>query len=126
MDQDTKTGRVIGYLLLVAGVAGISFAAISTYRVFAGLAQPFNLFSFESISVDLSKFIIQSPNETPLTQEIIPSILLNKPMNYIAHLLLMSFIASCGFKIAIIGVYLLRPVKIKIKTEEETRLGNQS
>lgn len=116
------TEKTIGFALLVIGLAAIFYSAFSVYGVFTGLIQPFGLFNFDSIKVDLGKFIIQAPSDQNLTQDIIPQEVLNTPMNYIAHLLLMGFLASVGLKVANIGTNLLRPIKIKVKEEKKSIL----
>jgi hypothetical protein len=114
--------KAIGYVLLVIGLIAIFYSAFSVYAVFTGLMHPFNLFKFDAIKLDLGKFIIQAPSEQKLTQEIVPADVLNSPMNYFAHLLLMGFLASVGLKIASIGTMLLRPIKIKIREDKKSVL----
>lgn len=122
MDDKNVTEKTIGYSLLIVGLIAIFYSTFSVYTVFTGMNQPFNLFSFDAIKIDLSKFIIQSPSEAELTQDIVPSDVLNKPMNYIGHLMLMGFLASAGLKIATIGTTMLRPIKVKVTEQKKSVL----
>jgi hypothetical protein len=121
-EEKIGSEKVIGYVLLVIGLLAIFYSAFSVYAVFTGIMKPFDLFSFDAIKIDIGKFVIQAPSDQNLTQDIVPSEVLNKPMNYIAHLLLMGFLASIGLKIANIGTYLLRPIKIKVHEEKKSIL----
>jgi hypothetical protein len=120
--ESFNTEKTVGYILLVLGIVTIFYSAISVYAVFTGFLQPFNLFAFDAIKIDIGKFIIQSPTEPQITQDIVPADVLNKPMNYVAHLMLMGFIASVGLKIASIATSLIRPIKIKVKEEKKSIL----
>ena len=53
---------------------------------------------------------------------LVSSSLINQPLNLIANLLLMGFIASAGFKIAHLGVMLVRTIKVKVKEEKKSIL----
>jgi len=120
--ENFATEKTIGYALLVIGLVAIFYSAFNVYAVFTGITKPFILFNFGAIKIDLGKFIIQSPSDQNLSQDIVPAELLNSPMNYIAHILLMGFIASTGLKIASIGTYLIRPIKIKVTQEKKSIL----
>lgn len=122
MEEKYTSEKVIGYSLLIIGLIAIFYSAFSVYSVFTGLTQPFNLFSFDAIKIDLGKFIIQSPSDAQVTQDIVPADVLNRPMNYIAHLMLMGFLASVGLKVASIGTSLLRPIKLKITEQKRSVL----
>ena len=113
--------KIIGYLLLVAGLAIIFFSVFSVYNVFTKRAEPFDLFTFGGVTLDLNSLIASSlppeqkaqipKNET----ELITSNMINQPINIVFHLLLMGFIAGAGFKIASVGAILIRPLKVNFK-----------
>ena len=108
--------KAIGYLLLSAGITVIVYAALSVFQVFSNQTQPYSLFAFEPISIDLSKAIdLPLPAKENASQELINSELLNKPMNIFAHVILMGFLVTVGYKIAGIGAMLIRPIKINLK-----------
>lgn len=112
------TNKVIGYLLLLLGLIMIAYPVYNVYQVFKGQTLPYNLFFFKPVSIDLSKMIEGASTNTNLSQELISSELLNKPMNLAAHVILMGFIVSAGFKIASLGVMMVRTIKVKVKEEK--------
>ena len=113
-----KTNKVIGYLLVIVGLAMIIYPSFNVYQVFKGKVKAFDLFSFAPIAIDLSKFVPQAPSNIDLKQDLIASDLLNKPLNLTFHLLLMGFVVSSGYKIASVGVMLVRTIKVKVKEEK--------
>lgn len=119
--------KVIGYILLVFGIITIIFSGYSVYSVFTKRAKPVQLFTFKGIGLDANQLISNSlpPEAATLLkpgnkQEIIPADLLNDSSNIFAHLLLMGFIGSVGYKIASLGVQLTRPIVVKLNTKEAT------
>ena len=112
--------KIIGYLFLVAGIGIIAYSAFNVISVFKGKAQPFDLFSFDSIGFDFSNLVSGPvPSDANLKQELVEKDLLNKPFNLFAHLLLMGFVTSAGFKIAQIGTMLVRSIKVKVIVQKE-------
>ena len=114
-----SANKISGYLLLVLGLGTIIYCAFNVYQIFKGQVLPYNLFSFKPIAMDLSQLVAGAPKNS-LTQELISSDLLNKPMNLIFHILLMGFITTAGFKIASLGVMLVRPIKVHLKEGRPT------
>lgn len=132
--------KVIGYLLLTAGIIFIVFSTYSVYSVFAKKAKPIDLFSYTGISIDPNQFIPQMsipsqitlPDgtiqelETPSVKnqaqktEIISGDMLNDYSNIVAHLMLMGFLATIGFKLASLGISLIRPIVVRLKLKEVT------
>lgn len=113
--------RVLGYLFLVVGLILIIYPTFSVYQVFTKKSQPVDLFAFEAISLDFSKYAEGPvPPGTDLTQELVKSEMINEPMNLFAHLFLMGFIASVGLKVASIGTMLVRPIKVNLKEASST------
>jgi hypothetical protein len=139
--------KVIGYILLIAGVAIICLVAFNIYQIFNLKAKPVNLFHFNSLSIDSSQLVpsqpevnteglspeqgqvlenlfkTQSPKESSKI-EVIPADVLNQTTNLFAHLFLLGFIASAGYRIASIGVLMLRPIVVKLKEKQETPQKN--
>jgi len=117
--------KILGYLLLAIGLVVIIYAGYSVSSVFSGKTKPFNLFNLEGISIDLKGFIgggtptesgqqLENDDGTQKS-EIISSELVNEPLNVTFYLLFMGFVASIGFKVASLGVMLVRPIKVKMK-----------
>lgn len=121
--------KITGYSLLVTGVMIILVALLLVYQVFTKQTQPAHLFSFPGISIDLSKIVasqlpkdVTLPAGTAMEQEIIPAKVVNDSANIAAHLFLMGFVASVGYKIASLGVLMLRPVVVRVKEAAEPQL----
>jgi hypothetical protein len=118
--------KIIGYILLLFGLLIIFYSVFSAYEVFNKKSKPVDLFSFPAISMDYSKLIQGAPPNADMKQELIAPAILNEPTNYIAHLLLMGFIATAGYKIASIGTMLLRTIKVNLKEESIKPLDTNS
>lgn len=112
--------KTTGYALLAIGVIIILAAAISVIMVFTKATQPVQLFNFSGVTLDLSSLVPTVPGtrQSEVKTEILPSNILNDSSNVFAHLLLMGFVASIGSRIATLGVQLLRPVEVKMRTKE--------
>lgn len=122
--------KVLGYILLTIGIVIIIYSGISVYSVFTGSSRPFELFRFAGISLDPTQFLSMqlSPQEEAIVKEsgvemqkseLISGEMLNQPTNIIAHVVLMGFVAMIGFRLASLGVMLVRPIVVKLKTAEE-------
>jgi len=112
--MDTK---IVGYILLIVGIILIIIAGTNVYLVFMGNAQPINLFQTVGVSLDLGELMglnnLPGANNANLTQEIIDANSLNQMLNLTAHILLMGFVASVGYKLASLGTNLVRPIIVK-------------
>jgi len=122
------TERISGFILIIAGIVIIIVAASLVIKVFTGKAEPASVFNFSSISLDASNLVgsdappeakeaLKASGQAPKL-ELIPADILNKTSNLLAHLLLMGFVASIGYKIGSLGAMLARPVIVKLKTKE--------
>lgn len=143
------TEKLTGYILLVAGLLIIFFAAFSVFATFNGQNKPYGLFNFEGISIDLDNFVTTTEsytvpeeyagdliqnldqleiesNSSKNKQEIVSSELLNTTLNYFAYILFMGFIASIGFKVASLGTQLTRPIIIKTSNTNAQTSNNNS
>jgi len=127
--------KAVGYLLIALGLLIIVYSAFSVFSVFNKKSSPIDIFNLEGISLDLASFVGSdlSPEEKSAIDEgkintkaeLISPDVLNSPLNYTFHLLFMSFIASVGFKIASLGVMLVRPIKVKLKDEKSILLPDK-
>ena len=93
--DNVKVEKVVGWVLLFAGLGIIVFAAINVTKVFTGKSEPYELFSFSSIGLDFSGLAGGQPvvDESALQQTLVEKDLLNKPINITAHVILMGFIS---------------------------------
>lgn len=119
--------KIIGYVLLVVGILVILGAGVSTYMVFTKQAEPVKLFEFSGISLDPTQMLGSSlPVELQTTlkqtntskQEMISGEMINSTSNIFAHLFLMGFIASIGYKLASLGTKLMRPIVVKLNEQK--------
>lgn len=115
--------KMTGYALLAGGILLIAFAAFSVYSVFTARATPVELFKFDGVSLPVSALMGGSESPLPVSDEeieIFPSEVLNQTTNTFAHLFLMGFLASIGFKVASLGTSLLKPVIVKVGEKKIT------
>jgi len=128
-------GKILGYFLISAGILILLSSAVSVYLVFTKQAKPVQLFDFPAISLDPNQFIPTFPqtleNQTlpknnQKKAELIPASVINDSSNLLAHLLLMGFIASIGYKLASLGTMLVRPIVVKLKATSEELKNNLS
>jgi hypothetical protein len=97
--------KIIGYLLLTMGVGIIILTLLNGYGIFSGTLQPVPFFNFSPISLDLGA----------TKQELLSGRDLSQSTNFFLHLILLGFFANIGFKLASLGIQLLRPIKIEVK-----------
>jgi len=135
------TEKIVGYGMLLGGLLTIILAGLNVFGVFTGRIQPMTLFRFQSISIDSSQLVNQTydlnmeglpPEQVALLEqvfdqqkqttsqkiEILPAEILNQTTNVFGHLILMGFIASIGYKVAGLGVLLIRPIVVKLKEDK--------
>ena len=124
---------LIGYLCLALGFIIIVADVFQTYRVFTKQDKPPQLFDFEGVKLDLAKLTpslpmsdsvkkIMKDNNVNITQlssgpseptEILPPAMINDVSNFGIFMFLVGFGLNLGYKVASIGVKLIRPIYIK-------------
>jgi hypothetical protein len=117
--------RTIGYSLIGIGLIVMLFCVINIIMVFTNNASPVPLFDIEQEEkeqINLDEIISQSENVENISLDslmpgldIIPNEVLNKTLNLSVHFFLMSFILGFGYKLASLGVQLVRPINVKLK-----------
>lgn len=121
--------KIVGYLLIFAGLIAMILASLSVYSVFTKKSSAVKLFNFGPITLDASQLIPQdipagageivNQQSAQLPEaELVPANVLNDSANVFAHLFLMGFIVSVGFKISSLGTMLVRPVRVNLRTKE--------
>lgn len=114
--------KVLGYILLITGIAVIFFAGFNVYMVFTKQMLPIQLFSFPSVGLDAAALLdAKAPPGGPKV-EILPANVLNETSNIFAHMFLMGFMATLGHKIASLGTQLVRPIVVKVASKNSSIL----
>jgi len=134
-----KIEKIIGYLLLIAGISVIVASGFSLYQVFTGRKEAPQVFSFKmpGISLPISQTEIKLPEGINLPTgvqlpegllgqnsgekseiKLLPDEPVNQITNMSIYLLLMGFLVSVGGKIASLGVQLIKEIKVVVKEEK--------
>lgn len=118
MEKDlSKTG----YIILFVGLGLIFTALTQITLVILGIIKPFSLFSFKAsdFAIDGGVLFPQLPSTLTrdLKVELFPADFINGILNLSANTLLIFIFIFAGFKVASIGVQLLRPIYIKSKND---------
>ncbi|MBP6913441.1 MAG: hypothetical protein KBC00_02420 [Candidatus Levybacteria bacterium] len=104
----------IGYVLLGLGVISMFIAVGVVILTFTGNMSPVSVFNIAAPTLDTSSFVPKLLGGGQKI-EIIPTTAFNKLLNLGVEFLLMTFILSFGFKLADLGVKLVRPVRAHVK-----------
>lgn len=116
------TEKVTGYTLLGVGVLVIIFSALNIFYVFTGRAEPVQLFHGSGVSLDFGSLIaaqLPAGSKAPSAKtELFPADQVNLISNLTVQIILMGFLAGAGFKLASLGVQLVRPIVIKTKDDK--------
>lgn len=117
--MDTKT---TGYIFLGIGIFIMVFSVVLVILAFTNIIHP-SYFSIpkSTYSTTTSNIALNSLNATgqPNLSALLPSLnilppgVLDNALNLSAHFFLMTFIGGFGYKLAMIGVNLIRPIVIK-------------
>ena len=122
------TNKILGYALIVLGSAIMFFSLFNVYLIFSNRTEPVEIFSLPSISLDLSNFL-DAEGQTKLNEstakdgfktDIVTSEVLNQPLNFFAHMVILSFVLNVGYKLGSLGVQFVRPIKVNLKEENES------
>lgn len=101
--------KITGYLLLILGLLIVAVSVFEIYQVFTGKQTPISVVKSSSVSVQLI------PDSAPV--EVLKASDIDRLTNLTLFYLLMSFIASAGFKVSSLGVQMLRPIEVKLSAK---------
>lgn len=123
------TEKLTGYLLLVVGLIIMVASVVNIFLVFTNKAKPFSVFNLSSSgsgsALNINDIIAQiqknNPNAANQTisapkLDILPPEVLNQTLNMTTHFFLITFILGFGYKLANLGVQLIRPINVKLKS----------
>lgn len=115
------TEKATGYALLVFGLLIIAFAGFSVYQVVTKKAEPVSVFNFSGVSLDLGSMLPPESQELKIEKNSLPQMqlitpeMINETSNLFLHIFLMGFTVNIGYKVASLGVTLIRPIQVKLK-----------
>ena len=112
--------KIVGYILLFAGIIIILFSGFSVYGVFSKNIKPVQFFTIGSVPIEIPIAGQNADKESSGGGIDLPTEAIQDPLNSFAHLALMMFIGGVGFKIASLGTMLVRPVVVKLKSKESS------
>ncbi len=116
---------IIGYLFLIIGISGMGFSFYNVYSLFTGETKPYVVFEDQKQDTKKPSFTTQDllTNPSAITEmqtNLLSGILekqMNKTINMGATVFLYYFLMLFGFRIATLGVMLIRPLKVKIRSK---------
>lgn len=103
------------------------FSVVNIFMVFTNKAKPFSVFSIQSngstsvpgLNDLVSQLQKNNPNASQVQlpkMDILPPEVLNQTLNLSTHFFLMTFILGFGYKLASLGIQLIRPINVKLKS----------
>lgn len=120
------TEKATGYILLAFGVCIMFVSALFMYLTFSNQLKPFALFTIPSQSTpSLQASDLQGSTNisnvtglltSQLGAQLFPPENINKTLNLSTYSILMFFLLSVGFKIASLGVMMIRTINVKLKS----------
>ena len=133
--------KTSGYFLLIVGILIMIFAASQIIMVFTDRAKPMQLFQADENSTSspnsfnpqelLKQFQNQDSSQSPFQTQM-PSIqlintnALNKILNLTVYYLIMQFLLGFGFKLASLGIQLLRPIVVEMKHKNFEQIKDET
>ena len=111
--------KILGYVLLAVGILIIIAAAANVLFVFRG-SRPVQ---FLNESASLAEFSINMPTDEEVPVGAIPVTIGNnnqitRIINLVMHVIFAGLFVSVGFRIAMIGANLVRPIVVKSSSEK--------
>ena len=116
--------RALGYFLLFVGICIMLFSLSQVYLLFTNRTSPYEVFkapvSVQSLSLTREQIIADPTAATKLQSEMFSQILqkeMGKSLNLGATLFFMYFVMTFGYRLALIGVQLMRPIKVAVRSK---------
>jgi hypothetical protein len=94
--------KTIGYSLLTFGIVVIILSALNAYLVLTRQAKPISYITSSATTLNITGIPAISTKD------------INEAINLSVHLLLLSIISGAGFRLASLGVMLIRPIEVKL------------
>ena len=112
------TEKIIGYILLALGIIIIAIVAFNMVGIFTGSKEPTSIIKEKgSITMDFSV-----PGAGGLPAASVPVEIKNYSQildiaNLVLFVVISGFFASVGYKIAMVGANLVRPIVVKTRSD---------
>ncbi len=113
--------KIIGYLLLFFGILVILLSTINLYQVFTRQQKPVQFFTSQNSTINLNALInsMAPPTNNPALKNVQATSLINESalndgLNLTLHIVLIGVVSGAGFKLASLGVMLLRSIQVKL------------
>lgn len=118
--------RVVGYCFLIIGVLVMIFSVYYLFLVFTNKATPLKAFHPDPFSNQQQTYnpqdLLTNPSAVTQMQTALITQVLEKQMDKTwdtaATGFLMYFIMLLGFRLSTLGVQLIRPIQVKLRTKE--------
>jgi hypothetical protein len=136
-DKKIRVNKIIGYVLLAAGIVMIMLSVNGMYQVFTDIKDPPAVITLSDIKFSipgLPEVGAEVPGEAELAEEVDPAIeipsetkeeillmagdQMSKLTNMMLWYLFMFFVASAGARLGSLGVQSLREIKVEVKGED--------
>ena len=113
------TEKVIGYILLALGIVIILLVALNMVGVFTGSKEPYAFMKEEGSILSMDFGV---PGTTEMTAASVPVEINNysqilKIINLVLFVIFSGFFVTVGYKLAMIGANLVRPIVVKTKND---------
>lgn len=107
--------KIVGYVLLVIGILLIIITVINVFLVFTGSKKPYQ---FLNENASLAQFSMDIPETGGVPMNAVPITINNnaqitKIINLVLYIIFAGFFAGIGYKLAMIGTNLVRPIIVK-------------
>ena len=115
--------KIIGYSMLGVGILLMIFASFQIILTFTGKARPIKIFESapkENLQNDTNNLDMSNPDK--LLEQIIDPSVINQMLNLMVYYFIMQFLLGLGYKLASLGVQMIRPLKISIDKNQLTSL----
>src|SRR3990167_7172786 len=115
--------KIIGCSMLGVGILLMIFASFQIILTFTGKARPIKIFESapkENLQNDTNNLDMSNPDK--LLEQIIDPSVINQMLNLMVYYFIMQFVLGLGYKLASLGVQMIRPLKISIDKNQLTSL----
>lgn len=117
--------QILGYFLMSIGIVIMGISVYQVFQIFTNQTLPVMIFKDEAptaSSINPIEALTNTEELTKMQTQLLSQMFdkqLNKSMNLAASSFVMYFVMLFGFRLASLGVMLVRPIVVKVKGKEE-------